>query len=78
MCPPSVTPLHTTTTTATTVLMRGDVIIQVRSLTLDEWKPTLVDLMEHIGNDRANAIWEHELAAMEGTTSFKYTTRGSR
>ena len=41
-------------------------ISKVRSVTLDEWGPTLVEMMDSIGNDRANALWEHAVDQMEG------------
>ena len=39
---------------------------KVRSVTLDRWDPTLIEVMTAVGNGRANAIWEKEVAQMEG------------
>jgi hypothetical protein len=33
---------------------------------LDRWDPTLIEVMTAVGNGRANAIWEKEVAQMEG------------
>ncbi|CAM9905990.1 unnamed protein product, partial [Choristocarpus tenellus] len=51
---------------------------QVRSLTLDRWTPTLVGLLERVGNNRANSVWEADRSISEKYVIGPEADRASR
>lgn len=41
-------------------------VSKVRSVTLDAWAPSLISVMERLGNDRVNGILEQDIGVMSG------------
>mmetsp|Transcript_27673 Transcript_27673/g.76134 ORF Transcript_27673/g.76134 Transcript_27673/m.76134 type:complete len:369 (-) Transcript_27673:445-1551(-) len=56
----------------------GTHISQVRSITLDAWKPEWVDTVRRIGNGRAKAYYEHSVPERERFSSVVELAGGDR